>query len=269
MLVLCFTLKKDVETLENQPLNFDGMSPDPDILFFGKTFIEKPVAVNDDEIEAIINLVEQNMSKLDEFFNAGRLKKLGISDLPNLFYGYLNSKVDTGLESLGEDFNDWLVSKGSVSDGKKLNVKNYISENLETYTLIWDVVTRIMQIKDGIIGSIDTQGGLPFSQSLGGEEVGEGYVLSDDGKLIKLVDRSKFTKANRAAVREQNELDPDYEDDLSDQIDDIEDAETHVFIPGGFKPPHKGHLSLLLQASQRISRRHCSYHKWTNKKNRW
>ena len=241
-------LKKDVETLENQPLNFDGMSPDPDILFFGKTFIEKPVAVNDDEIEAIINLVEQNMSKLDEFFNAGRLKKLGISDLPNLFYGYLNSKVDTGLESLGEDFNDWLVSKGSVSDGKKLNVKNYISENLQTYTLIWDVVTRIMQIKDGIIGSIDTQGGLPFSQSLGGEEVGEGYVLSDDGKLIKLVDRSKFTRANRAAVREQNELDPDYEDDLSDQIDDIEDAETHVFIPGGFKPPHKGHLSLLLQA---------------------
>jgi len=241
-------LKKDVETLENQPLNFDGMSPDPDILFFGKTFVEKPVAVNDGEIEAIINLVEQNMSKLDEFFNAGRLKKLGISDLPNLFYGYLNSKVDTGLENLGEDFNDWLVSKGSVSDSKKLNVKNYISENLQTYTLIWDVVTRIMQIKDGIIGSIDTQGGLPFSQSLGGEEVGEGYVLSDDGKLIKLVDRSKFTKANRSAVREQGELDPDYEDDLSDQIDDIEDAETHVFIPGGFKPPHKGHLSLLLQA---------------------
>ena len=241
-------LKKDVETLENQPLDFDGMSPDPDILFFGKTFIEKPVAVNDEEIEAIINLVEKNMSQLDEFFNADRLKKLAITDLPNLFYGYLNSKVDTGLESLGEDFNDWLVSKAGISEQKKQNVKNYISENLKTYTLVWDVVSRIMQIKDGIIGSIDTQGGLPFSQSLGGEEVGEGYVLSDDGKLIKLVDRSKFTKANRAAVREQNELDPDYEDDLNDQIDDIEDTETHAFIPGGFKPPHKGHLSLLLQA---------------------
>jgi len=226
-------------------------SPDPRVIFFGKTFIEKPVSVDDTEVAEIKQIVSANSQAIDGFFNAEKLRKFKISDLPNLFYGYLNSKVDTGLESLGEDFNDWLVSKGSVSDGKKLNVKNYISENLETYTLVWDVVTRIMQIKDDIIRSIDTQGGLPFSQSLGGEEVGEGYVLSDDGKLIKLVDRSKFTRANRAAVREQNELDPDYEDDLEAQIADIEDVETHVFIPGGFKPPHKGHLSLLLQAIQK------------------
>ena len=66
-----------------------------------------------------------------------------------------------------------------------------------------------------------------------------------------MVDRSKFTRANRSVVREQDELDPDYEDDLADQIADIADVETHVFIPGGFKPPHKGHLSLLLQAIQK------------------
>jgi len=66
-----------------------------------------------------------------------------------------------------------------------------------------------------------------------------------------LVDRSKFTRANRSVVREQDELDPDYDDDLGDQIADIADVETHVFIPGGFKPPHKGHLSLLLQAIEK------------------
>jgi hypothetical protein len=100
-----------------------------------------------------------------------------------------------------------------------------------------------MEIKDDIIAKIDTEGGLPFSQSLGDEEVGEGYVLSDEGNLIKLVDRSKFTRANRSVVREQN--------DFEAELEDLEDAETHVFIPGGFKPPHKGHLSLLLKAIQK------------------
>ena len=107
------------------------------------------------------------------------------------------------------------------SNQKKKNVANYISENKKTYDTIWDIVSRTMKVKDDIITNIDTEGGLPFSQSLGDEEVGEGYVLSDEGNLIKLVDRSKFTKANRAVVREQVEFD--------DELLDLEDSETHVF----------------------------------------
>jgi hypothetical protein len=233
-------LKKDVETLENQPLDFEGMTPDPDILFFGKTFIEKPIGVDDVEVSEVINSVQQNSTAIDEFFNAEKLRKLALSNLPSLFYTYLNSKVDTGLEDLGSDFIEWMDSKPKISNQKKKNVANYISENKKTYDTIWDIVSRTMKVKDDIITNIDTEGGLPFSQSLGDEEVGEGYVLSDEGNLIKLVDRSKFTKANRAVVREQVEFD--------DELLDLEDSETHVFIPGGFKPPHKGHLSLLLQA---------------------
>jgi len=233
-------LKKDVETLENQPLDFEGMTPDPDILFFGKTFIEKPIGVDDVEVSEVINSVQQNSTAIDEFFNAEKLRKLALSNLPSLFYTYLNSKVDTGLEDLGNDFIEWMDSKPKISNQKKKNVANYISENKKTYDAIWNIVSRTMKIKDEVITNIDTEGGLPFSQSLGDEEVGEGYVLSDEGNLIKLVDRSKFTKANRAVVREQVEFD--------DELLDLEDSETHVFIPGGFKPPHKGHLSLLLQA---------------------
>ena len=244
-------LKKDVETLENQPLDFKGMTPDSDILFFGKTFIEKPVGVDDAEVAKIKQMVSTNSQAIDGFFNAEKLRKFAISDLSNLFYTYLNSKVDTGLENLGGDFIEWMNSKDRISSQKKENVTNYINDNKDTFDIIWQIVSRTMKVKDDVIANIDSQGGLEFSQSLGDEEVGEGYVLSDEGKLIKLVDRSKFTRANRSVVREQDELDPDYEDDLSDQIDDIEDAETHVFIPGGFKPPHKGHLSLLLQAIQK------------------
>jgi len=241
-------LKKDVETLENQPLDFEGMTPDSDILFFGKTFIEKPVGVDDTEVAEIKQMVSTNSQAIDGFFNAEKLRKFAISDLPNLFYTYLNSKVDTGLENLGGDFIEWMNSKDRISSQKKENVANYINDNKDTFDIIWQIVSRTMKVKDDVIANIDSQGGLEFSQSLGDEEVGEGYVLSDEGKLIKLVDRSKFTRANRSVVREQEELDPDYEDDLAGQIADIADVETHVFIPGGFKPPHKGHLSLLLQA---------------------
>ena len=244
-------LKKDVETLANKPLDFEGLSPNSDILFFSKTFIEKPVDVDDQEIQAIKNLVETNSSSIDDFFNYEKLRKLTISNLPNVFYAYLNGKVDTGLENLGSDLIDWMEGKKALTSSKKKNITDYIQQNQETYNKIWEIVTRTMKVKDDVVANIDSQGGLEFSQSLGDEEVGEGYVLSDEGKLIKLVDRSKFTKANRSVVREQNELDPDYEDDLEDQIADIEDAGTHIFIPGGFKPPHKGHLSLLLKAIEK------------------
>ena len=236
-----------LDKLNLEPLS----SPDPRVIFFGKTFIEKPIGVDDVEVSEVINSVQQNSTAIDEFFNAEKLRKLALSNLPSLFYTYLNSKVDTGLEGLGGDFIKWMDSKPKISNQKKKNVANYISENKKTYDTIWDIVSRTMKVKDDIITNIDTEGGLPFSQSLGDEEVGEGYVLSDEGNLIKLVDRSKFTKANRAVVREQVEFDPDYEDNLEDQIADIEDSGTHIFIPGGFKPPHKGHLELLRKASEK------------------
>ena len=244
-------LKKDVETLDNKPLNFDGLSPDPKILFFGKTFIEKAVDVNEEDLTKLKEMIEQNSSRIDEFFSPSILREKSLMNLPNLFYAYLNSKVDTGLEKLGSDFISWMEGKKTLTGQKKINVESYITENKEIYDIVWEIVTLTMNIKDDIVSKIDTQGGLPFSQTLGDEEVGEGYVLSDAGKLIKLVDRSKFTKANRAVVREENELDPDYVDDLESQIADVEDAMTHVFIPGGFKPPHKGHLSLLTKAIEK------------------
>jgi len=229
---------------DDRPLDLEPLAPPAaGIVFFGKTFIKKPVNVDDAEVQSVKQLVSKNSTKIDDFFNTETLKKLAISDLSNLFYTYLNGKVDTGLEDLGSDFIEWINSKGNISPQKKQNVENYIENNKEAFDVIWEIVSRTMKIKDDVIANIDTQGGLPFSQSLGDEEVGEGYVLSSDGNLIKLVDRSKFTRANRSVVREQNKLEA--------ELEDLEDTETHVFIPGGFKPPHKGHLSLLLQAIQK------------------
>jgi len=234
----------DEEPILDRPLDLKPLAPPaPGIVFFGKTFIKKPVGVDGAEVQSVKQLVSTNSTKIDDFFNTETLKKLAISDLSNLFYTYLNGKVDTGLEDLGSDFIEWLNNKNNISPQKKQNVVYYVNKNKKAFDVIWEIVSRTMKIKDDVIANIDTQGRLPFSQSLGDEEVGEGYVLSSDGNLIKLVDRSKFTRANRSVVREQN--------DFEAELEDLEDAETHVFIPGGFKPPHRGHLSLLLQAIQK------------------
>ena len=225
---------------QQKPLNYEGLDVKnaPGVLFFDKVFIENPVEVDEEEISGVKQEVEQNAALIDNFFNLEVLAKKRIKSLWKIFQTYVNGRVETSLENLGgEDFFDWLNAKNYTVSMKR-NIRAHVDENGQAYDKIWEIFTRIMKIKDQIVDNIESQGGLVFSQHIGDEEVGEGYVVSDEGKLVKLVARSKFTKANRAVMREQDE-------------GDVVVRETHVFIPGGFKPPHKGHVTLLEKALEK------------------
>ena len=52
--------------------------------------------------------VRKNAGAIDMFLNKGKLQELKLTDLPNVLYTYVNSKVDTGLDNLGKDFGQWL-----------------------------------------------------------------------------------------------------------------------------------------------------------------
>jgi hypothetical protein len=65
---------------------------------------------------------------------------------------------------------------------------------------MWDVVNGIMQVKDNIIGQLDTQDS-DVVASINGQPGGEGYVLSDPTGDMKLVNRRGFSAANRAQMR--------------------------------------------------------------------
>lgn len=149
-----------------------------------------------DKAEAV---AKKHGAKIDAMLDEPTLRELQLTDLPKIFYTYMNSKVDTGLDNLGKDFGQWLEGS-KLSQKKKANVAEYINQHKAQFDAMWQVVTMIKKAKNNIIEQFDSQG-IDVKQSIGKQAGGEGYVLAHPEGDIKLVPRSTFSAANRAVVR--------------------------------------------------------------------
>jgi hypothetical protein len=161
--------------------------------------VEEAPQINERQINQLKDIIFSSANKVDELLDTSTLSSNQISDLPNIFYKYTNSKVDTGLESLGLDFMLWLET-ANLTDKKKASIKQYIANNMDGFSSLWQIVNGIMRIKDNIITQLDRRSSL-VSQSIDGASGGEGYVLASTGGDIKLVPREHFSRANRARQR--------------------------------------------------------------------
>ena len=123
-----------------------------------------------------------------------------VSDFAQILYAYTNSKVDTGLSSLGKDFVQWLTTS-KVSKKKQAKIIEYIKTHMKAFQAMWQTVSGIMEVKDDIITQMESKQ-TDIKASIAGKPGGEGYVLANPGGDIKLVNRSEFSKANRAIKRE-------------------------------------------------------------------
>jgi len=162
--------------------------------------VEKPAEIDNEQTDQLAEVIKQNAAGLDELLNKDTLTENKMKDFPNMLYAYTNSKVDTGLENLGEDFVAWLERQPRISERKKENVKNYIQEHEKAFSALWRVVSAIMTVKNRIIDQFDTQS-TSVKQSMAGEKGGEGYVLAHPEGDIKLVPRQTFSRINRAVER--------------------------------------------------------------------
>jgi hypothetical protein len=188
----------DEEGNETPLTSYDILQGD-DVLIVPPVSVEEPPLVNIKEMREIQNIINQYHGQIDNLLNNEILKQKQITDLPDIFYKYTNSKVDTGLNDLGLDFTEWLESS-NLTNQKKKNVSEYINENLIGFSALWQIVNGIMRIKDNIIEQFDKRSQI-VNQSIEGRAGGEGYVLADTGGDIKLVPREHFSKANRAKIR--------------------------------------------------------------------
>jgi len=161
---------------------------------------ELEVDVDTSALDRVENVVKKNSKAIDELLDSDTLRARKISNFANLLYSYLNSKVDTGLTSLGNDFLEWADNK-NFSDSKKRNLRSYVEENKPAFEALWQVVGLTMKVKDDIIRQLEEQEA-PVQAFIGDIEGGEGYVTASPAGSVKLVDRSAFTKANRSVVRE-------------------------------------------------------------------
>ena len=94
-----------------------------------------------------------------------------------------------------------MKGKAGISEVKKKRIAEYIETHRIGYNALWDLHTKIMQVKDDIIRQFDAHDS-DVKQSIKGHgEGGEGYVLAHPEGDMKLVPREYFSKANRAVER--------------------------------------------------------------------
>ena len=169
---------------------------------------QEPPEVDSSALQELKSIMSKNAKAMDRLLDPSVLEQMKVKDLPNIFYTYLNSKVDTGLTNLAEDFIAWL--KGSkVSQAKQKKIIDMINSNVAGYNAIWQLVSGIMKVKDDIINQLEQQEADvrasigphgPVNPDAHGEG-GEGYVLAHPEGDIKLVPRAYFSKANRSVER--------------------------------------------------------------------
>lgn len=160
---------------------------------------QQPPEIDDSAIQALKRIVSENAAGIDRMLDETILGEMKLKDLPNIFYTYLNSKVDTGLTNLAEDFIAWL-KQSKVSAPKQQKIIDLINSNVKGYNAIWQVVSGIMRVKDDIINQLENQEA-DITSSINGQQGGEGYVLAHPDGDIKLVPREYFSRANRAVER--------------------------------------------------------------------
>jgi hypothetical protein len=191
------------------PLTTTNIFQGNEVLVLPPVTVQQPPQVNDSHVKELQAMLSKSASAIDSMLNVDTLTQLKLKKLPDLFYAYLNSKVDTGLTNIGGDFLQWLGTKPSVSETGKKRVAEYVAQNQAGFNAMWQLVAGIMKVKDDIINQLETQDSDikavigphgPTDKSTHGEG-GEGYVLSHPGGDIKLVPRQFFSKANRSVQR--------------------------------------------------------------------
>ena len=162
--------------------------------------VNNPPDVNEKRLKDIVLYINKHARNIDEFLNPSKLVNMKMTNFPDILYKYLNSKVDTGLVNIGEDFLQW-VDQSSLTGAMKKKITDYVSSNRDGFESLWKVVVEIMSVKEEIINQIDNQD-TEIKSYIGNEPGGEGYVFSHPDGDIKYVSRSKFSAANRAAHKQ-------------------------------------------------------------------
>ena len=162
--------------------------------------IEQPAQVPNEELDRLAQIIKKDSADLDSLLDVNKLTQMKMKDFPKIIYKYMNSKVDTGLDNLGKDFVKWLSTRNDISRVKQQKIIDYIKQNMNAWTSLFEVITGIMKAKDSIIADLDKNPNAVKAKT-DGKEGGEGYVLAHPEGDIKLVNRAVFTAANRAVQR--------------------------------------------------------------------
>ena len=187
------------------PLKNGDVLQGEEVLVIPPVTVTEAPSIDDTSVKELKAIISKDAAAMDSLLDINTLTQMKMKSLPEVFYAYMNSKVDTGLENLGGDFLDWVKNRNQLSETAKKKIAEYVANNQQGFNALWEVVAKIQQVKDDVINQLDKQPGAPVRQSMSSKddsvEGGEGYVLAHPKGDIKLVPRKTFSKFNRAVER--------------------------------------------------------------------
>ena len=170
-----------------------------EVLVIPPVTTQQPPKIDDSKIKQLESVINSSANDIDKLLDVNVLEQLKMKDLSKVFYTYINSKVDSTMDNLGGDFEQWL-STSKVSGVKQARIMQHIQGNDNGFKSMWRIVRGIQIVKDDIISQFEKQDA-DVKATIGKGQGGEGYVLADPKGDVKLVGREYFTKANRAVQR--------------------------------------------------------------------
>jgi hypothetical protein len=134
---------------------------------------------------------------LDTLLNKETLVSYKIADFPLLigrFLGYMARTGSVDYNNSAQNFITWLEKYSNVSVSKQDRIKNYISNNMKSYMILWNCIKNVVEFKTQVKSNIDEYDTENIQPYLDGEKSHEGYVVNTPYAVIKLVDRHKFMR---------------------------------------------------------------------------
>ena len=187
------------------PLKNGDIFQGNEVLVVPPVTVSDAPSIDDSSVKELKAIISKDAAAMDTLLDQNTLTQLKLKKLSEVFYTYMNSKVDTGLDNLGGDFLDWVQARNQLSGAAKKKIAEYVANNQQGFNALWEVVAKIQQVKDDVIAQLDNQPGAPVRSSMSSKddsvEGGEGYVLAHPEGDIKLVPRKTFSKYNRAVER--------------------------------------------------------------------
>ena len=126
-----------------------------EVMIFPSVTVSKPAEIDDEDINQLKAVVAQHAQGIDKMLDVNTLTQMQMKDLPQIFYTYLNGKVDSGLANIGADFLQW-IKTSKVSAKKQQKIAEYLGQNKQAFDAMWKVVSGIMTIKDKVINQFDS-----------------------------------------------------------------------------------------------------------------
>jgi len=156
-----------------------------EVVVLGPTYVPHQPKVDKSSVKEIETLANKYGSAIDSVL----APQQGLSDVKQILYTYINYMSKTQqLNKLNQGFVIWL-EQSKVSPNKQVKIKQMLQSNSTAFNAIFELVNKIMAVKNDIIDQLDAAPA-DVKASTKGEAGGEGYV--DRASKTKLVPRHRW-----------------------------------------------------------------------------